>query len=173
MSTKTILEILRVFAWILFVGMCIKAGSMVFAIFVSLFVNAFGAKDLYVGTNLLDVLRFSKFQYSALLSLIAFLSGLKAYLFLQVIKLISALNIEHPFSEAVAALISKLGNIALQIGILALIVQGHVQWLLKRDVAIGYENDDTAFFFLAAILFVIAQIFRRGIELQSENELTV
>lgn len=173
MNTKQILEILRVFAWILFVGMCIKTGAMLVAVSISLFVNAIGAKDLYLGMNLYDVLRYGKLQYILLVSLIAYLSGLKAYLFLQVIRTISSLNIQHPFSEAVAGLISKMGQTALQIGILALIVQGNIKWLMKRDVTIGYDNDDTAFLFLAGILFVITQIFRRGIELQSENELTI
>jgi preprotein translocase subunit SecF len=36
-----------------------------------------------------------------------------------------------------------------------------------------YWTDASAFIFMAAIIVIIDTIFKRGIELQSENELTV
>jgi hypothetical protein len=36
-----------------------------------------------------------------------------------------------------------------------------------------YWDDTAAFLMMAAIIFVISQIFNKGIELQRENELTV
>ncbi|MBK6785530.1 MAG: DUF2975 domain-containing protein [Saprospiraceae bacterium] len=53
--------------------------------------------------------------------------------------------------------------------------------ITQRLIHSGYEvnqieeywNDIAAFLMMAAILFVISQIFRKGIELQNENDLTV
>jgi hypothetical protein len=36
-----------------------------------------------------------------------------------------------------------------------------------------YWTDGKAFILMSAVLFIIATIFKRGIELQSENDLTV
>jgi hypothetical protein len=36
-----------------------------------------------------------------------------------------------------------------------------------------YWDDTAAFLMMAAIIFVISQIFKKGIELQNENDLTV
>jgi hypothetical protein len=48
---------------------------------------------------------------------------------------------------------------------------------MKRGVELRglhrYLGGTGEFLFLAGIVFVIAQIFKRGIEIQTENELTV
>ncbi|WP_103924999.1 DUF2975 domain-containing protein [Algoriphagus boritolerans] len=36
-----------------------------------------------------------------------------------------------------------------------------------------FWDDYSAFLMMAAVVFVIAQIFKKGLELQSENDLTV
>ena len=52
---------------------------------------------------------------------------------------------------------------------------------VRRNIQNGYEvshvekywNDTAAFLMMAAILFIISQVFKKGIELQNENDLTV
>ncbi len=173
MKTTQILEILKVVAWILFIGLCIKTGAILISFIVSLFVNPEGAQNLYLGMNLSELLSFNQWHYLTMISLIVTLSGLKAYLFFRVAKIISKINISHPFSEYTGELISKMSGIALQIGITALIATAYAKWLMKKGIHFTYEGDEVEFLFLAGILFVIAVIFKRGIELQSENELTV
>jgi len=41
------------------------------------------------------------------------------------------------------------------------------------DLIERYWNDGGAYLMMSAILFVIALIFKKGIELQNENDLTV
>lgn len=173
MKTNQILEILKVVAWILFIGLCIKTGAILVSFVVSLFVNPAGAQNLYLGMNLSELLLFNQWHYIAMVSLIVTLSGLKAYLFFQVVRIISKINISHPFSEYTGKLISKMSGIALQIGITALVSVIYAKWLMKKGNHFTYEGGEVEFFFLAGILFVIAVIFKKGIELQSENELTV
>ena len=173
MKTNQVLNILKVLSWIFFIGLCIRTGAMIISFFVSLFVNSEGAKDLYTGMNLSELLAFDLWHYIVMVSLIIALSGLKAYLLYQVVRILSKINITNPFSEQIAKLILKMSGIALQIGITAFITGGYAKWLMKNQLHFTFKGGEIEFLFLAGILFVIAQIFKRGIELQSENELTI
>lgn len=173
MKTPEVLSVLRVFAWIFFIGMCIETGALVTSFLVRMFSGSDAAMTLYPGTDLSQLYGISKWHYIAMVSLIVFLSGLKAYLFFLVVKIISRVNIAQPFSENNSGLISKMSGIALQIGVTSLITDGYAKWLMKNKTHFTYEGGDTEFLFLAGILFVIAQIFKRGVELQAENELTI
>lgn len=173
MKTTQVLDVLKVVTWIIFIGLCIRTGVMLISFLVSLFINHAGAKDLYMGMDLSQLLAASKVHYIAFGFLIIILSGLKAYLFFWVVKIFSRINIAQPFSEYTAKLISRISGIALQIGITSVIVNGYAKWLMKSQAHLAYSGGETEFLFLAGILFVIAQIFNRGIELQRENELTI
>jgi hypothetical protein len=173
MTTKQVLEILKVVAWIIFIGLCIKTGAMVISVFISLFVNSKAAKDLYSGLDLSQIYALGLWHYVIMVFLIVIVSGLKAFLFYQVAKITSKINITHPFSVEVERVISKMSEIALQIGIISIITHVYSKWLLKQNIHFTFEGESTEFLFLAGILFVIAVIFKRGIELQSENDLTI
>lgn len=173
MKTIDVLGILRVIAWIVFIGLCIETGALVTSFLVRMFSGSEVAMTLYPGTDLSQLYAISKWHYTAMVSLIVFVSGLKAYLFFLIIKLLSKVNIAHPFNEINSGLITKMSGIALQIGITSLITNGYAKWLMKNKTDFTYEGVETEFLFLAGIIFVIAQIFRRGVELQSENELTI
>lgn len=171
MKTTEVLKILQVVAWIIFIGLCIDAGVMLVTFLVRMFAGF--TSFVYPGTDFSQLLSFSKWHYAIMASLIVILAGLKAYLFFQVVKIVSEVNIEFPFNEYNAGLISKISSIALQIGITALLTNGYAQWLMKNDIQLTYEGGDAEYLLLAGILIVIAQIFKRGVELQSENELTI
>jgi hypothetical protein len=173
MKTNQIIDILKVVSWIIFIGLCIKTGAMLFSFLISLFVTSDAGRNLYMGLNLSELLSYSIRHYVVLGSLVIVLSGLKAYLFYYVVKIISGININHPFSKDVANLISKMSAIALQIGITAFITGSYAKWLLKYTAHFTFDGGGTEYFYLAGILFVIAVIFNKGIELQTENELTI
>lgn len=173
MKASTVLDILNVVSWIIFVGLCIRTGAMIISFIVSLFINAQAAGDLYLGHDLSELKDYNKLHYIVMAVLIIVQSGLKAYLFSLVIKIISKINLSSPFSENNGRIIFKMSSISLQVGILSVLLKSYAQWLSKNHVSVSYMGESTEFLFLAGILFVIAYIFKRGIELQSENELTV
>ncbi len=173
MKTEQVLDILKVFAWIMFIGLCVKTGALIVSFAVSLFVNPAAAADLYMGTDLSEVLAFSKIHYIVMAALMIILSGSKAWLSFWVVKITGRLSLTEPFSESVAGLIQGMSIISLQIGLLALATDAYTQWLNKSFVNFTAESAGTDFLFLAGILYVIAMIFRRGIELRRENELTI
>lgn len=49
----------------------------------------------------------------------------------------------------------------------------HHQWMRQNGLPIPENWISGEFIFLAGVIFIIAQIFKKGIELQSENELTI
>lgn len=175
MKPTQVLEILKVVAWIVFIGLCIKTGALLVSFFISIFINGNASTDLYQGLDLSDLLARNQMQYILLTGLIIAISGLKAYLFFYVIKITDKLNLINPFSQQVGKYILKMSHLALDIAIITFVAQSFAKWIAKDQINIKYAFDGSTgeFLFLAGILFVIGMIFKRGIELQSENELTI
>lgn len=171
--TQTILIIMNVIFWVTFVGLCIKTGALLISFCVSLFVNTAGSKDLYLGLDLSELYGHSPAQYVSIVSLMVAMNALKTYITYLVIKIFSKINLANPFSTKVAALITKISHVALGTGILALVAQGYSKWLLNHGHTVGEDWGASEFLFLAGIIFIIAQVFNKGIELRSENELTI
>jgi len=176
-ATKQVLRILHVIAWIIFLGLCIKTGSILYSFFVSLFINTIATKNLHMGLDLSDLYRFNTQHYVKFVSYVIALSALKAYIFYLVIKIFLKINFVQPFSTDVSLLISKISVVSLGVGVLTLLANGYTAWLTKKGVDFPdlqqYTGGAGEFLLLGAIIFIIAQIFKKGIEIQSENELTV
>src|SRR5262245_7913052 len=101
-KTKNLFSVMNVLTWIVFIGLCIETGAILYSFFVSVFINAEGAKNLYMGLNLFELKSFDIGHYSALMSIIIFLSALKAYIFYLVIEIFLKINFVHPFSTKVS-----------------------------------------------------------------------
>jgi len=173
MKTNQILEVLKVIAWIIFIGLCVRTGSIIISFLISLLFNSEGAANLYRDMDFAPILAYSQPHYIVMICLVISISAMKAYLFYQVIQIITKLNINHPFSEFTEKLIGKMAGVAFQIGITGLIAKLYAQWIMKQSVFFTFEGGTAEFLFLAGILYVVSVIFRKGIELQSENELTI
>ena len=94
-----------------------------------------------------------------------------------VINIFLKINFVQPFSAGVSFLISKIGQVALGIGVFTLVALSYITWLTKKGVTFPdlqqYLGGAGEFLLLGGFIFIIAQVFKRGIEIQSENELTV
>jgi hypothetical protein len=102
---------------------------------------------------------------------------LKAFLFYEVIKLIGKLDLQKPFSEFVSLQINRISEFTLSIGVISIVAKEVVKNIAQKGYDVNQSNDywtdGFAFILMSAVLFIIATIFKRGIELQSENDLTV
>lgn len=171
-TTSQLLSIMKIIFWIVFIGLLIQAGALLTTYTMSLF-NPEVSKDLYLGLDLSALQEWSTFQYTNHLSfLVAFLL-IKAYIAFLVIKIFSKMDLRNPFTETVSEQLSKISYVAVAAGLLAYIAQGHTKWLAKSGMDLSENWGSGEFLFLAGIIFIIAQIFKRGIELQTENELTI
>ena len=105
---------------------------------------------------------------------------MQAWIFYLIIKILhdKKLNIAKPFNKEVGRFIFRISYLALLIGLFSWWGVKYVAWLVTQGVHMPDSQSlrlDGAgvWLFMSVTLFVIAQIFNRGIEIQSENELTV
>jgi hypothetical protein len=176
METKTrteqILKVMTILVWIVFIGSMIKAGAILISFGVSA-VNPEGAKNLYKGLNLYSLRQFSFWHYTLYVSLMFALSGMIALMSYLLIKSLSKVNLMAPFRMVVALIIERISYVLLGMWLIELVSSIHSTYLFK---VMGEQYGQAVtgeFLFLAGLVFIIAQIFKRGVEIQSENELTV
>ncbi|MGS2740840.1 DUF2975 domain-containing protein [Sinomicrobium sp. M5D2P17] len=173
MKTNQILKSMKVVSWIIFIGICIKAGAILISFIVSLLVYQEAAKDLYLGLDLTDIHNFSPGVYVAFVVFMLFLLAVQAFIFFLVIKLFSKFEEQMPFSQNVSELISKISYFSLLVGCIALIGTGFSKWLESQNVSLDFDWSAEEFLFMAGVIFIIGLFYKRGVEIQSENELTI
>lgn len=170
------LMLITVVIWSIFIGLCIQAGALLFTFVYSLF-NPVVSQNLYEGLNLSALREQNIWYYGGVLSILLFIAGQKAYLFFLMIRIFLKINLIQPFSREVSKLISSISYVALEIGAGIIIASGIFKWMQVR----GYELDRVPqmmgggfeFLLMAALLVAIGIVFKRGVEIQDENELTV
>ena len=176
-STKRIINIMHVVSWIIFVGICIKTGSVLVSSFVSLFINPEATKNLYLGLNLSSLRDFSMPGYLFMIFMVIAIWILKAIMFYIVIKIFMKINFAQPFSTNMALLIRTISYVALTIGLLAVTASSYMDSLIKKGLSLStlpeFVSGGADHLFFSGIIFIIYLVFKKGIEIQSENELTV
>ena len=105
---------------------------------------------------------------------------MKACIFYLTIKILheKKLNLSQPFNNEVRRFIGKISGFAFGIGVVTWAGVAYTDWLVRQGVNMPDTQDlrlggADVWLFMSVTLFVIGQIFKRGIEIQSENELTV
>lgn len=170
------LMLITIVIWAIFIGLCIQAGALLFTFIYSLF-RPIVAQDLFEGLNLSALLEANPWYYGGMISIVLYIMGQKAYLFYLMIRVFLKINLVQPFSKEVSQLISSISYVAFQVGVEIILASATFKWMTKR----GYELDSLPqmlgsggeFLLMAALLIAIGMIFKRGVEIQAENELTV
>jgi uncharacterized membrane protein len=110
-------------------------------------------------------------------SFILVISILKAVLFYVVVHLVSKIDLSKPFNKFVSRQISQISYYTLSIGLLSYLARQSAKNLQHRGFDIDMLNqfwaDSQAFVLMAAVIYVIATIFSKGVEYQEELEETV
>ena len=167
---------LTIVAWVIFVGLCIEAGGLVVNFIFSLYKPEI-VQNLYQKLDLSKMYEQSKWAFFSMYSFILIISILKAVLFYVVIILVSKIDLSKPFNSFVSKQISQISYYTLSIGLLSFIARQSAKNLLHHGFVTDNLNqfweDSEAFILMAAIVYIIATIFKKGIELQNENDLTV
>jgi hypothetical protein len=175
-SNKFVFIVLTIVAWIIFVALCIEAGGLLVNFVFSLFKPEV-VHNLYQKLDLSQLYASSPWAYYSMYSYILVIAGMKAFLFYVVVMLVTRLDLAKPFSAYVSLQISRISYFTLAIGILSYLARETTRELRKRgfdtDALSQFWVDSQAFIIMAAIIYIIAVIFRKGVELQNENDLTV
>lgn len=99
------------------------------------------------------------------------------YLFIRILHN-KKLDLSAPFNKPLQNLILLTSCLALGIGLFANAGANYTVWLASQGVpmpdinSLSFSGGDV-WMFMSVILFAIAQIFKRGMEIQAENELTI
>lgn len=170
--TEQILRVMYVLSWITFIGLLVKTGAILISFGVSLF-NPDASYNLYRGWSLHELRAHSFWYYTQVVSLMIVFSGLKAYIFYLVIKALSKVNMTDPFTMDVAHLLEKISYVLIGIWAVALAYNAQAEWFAKRQIINLDQWSTDGLLLMAGLVFIISQIFKRGVEIQTENELTV
>ncbi|PSL46279.1 Protein of unknown function (DUF2975) [Chitinophaga niastensis] len=170
--TALILTVMRIVTWVAFIGLMIKAGAILISYGVSC-VNPEAARNLYMGLNLHTIRQINFWHYTLSVFFMIALSGMKTFVLFLVIKALSKVNLVNPFTIGVARILEKISYVLLGTWVIVMLNNVHAGWLLKRTGILQEEWTTEEFIFMAGIVFIISQVFKRGVEIQSENDLTV
>jgi len=179
-STKQILKILLVLSWIIFAGLGIEAGGFITKTFANLVLPPEEAAKFWRQADLTALYRHNQSHYVMLASIVIITTVLKTLMFYFIVRILHSkeLNLSKPFNDVVRRFVLIIAYLAVGIGIFSLWGSKFSGQLISQGVAIPDIQElrlggADVWLFMGVILFVIAQIFNRGIEIQSENELTV
>jgi len=164
---------LYIVAWLIFVGLSIEAGGLIVNFFFSLYKPEF-VQNLYQKLDLTEMYKDSRLAFFGVYSFILIISILKAFLFYTVIRLMHKIDLSKPFNIFVSRQISYY---TLSIGLLSYIARQLVINLTHHGFVADNLNqfwvDSQAFILMGAVIYIIATIFKKGVDIQNENDLTV
>ena len=172
--------LLHIFAWIIFVGLCIEASAFIISTLATLFMNPEAASRFYRIVDLSPVYTSDETSFVTLTTLMIIVAVLKAILFFLIIKILynKQFSLSHPFNEQVRRFVLSSAFLALGIGFFASWAAGFRESLIARNITVPpldalRVGGADVWVFMGVILLVIAQVFKKGIVIQQENDLTV
>jgi hypothetical protein len=172
----------NVLAWIIFIGLCVETGGLIVNVIIALFVNPMASSRFWGNRNLYELYQFNQSYFITIVVLLIIVSTLKSILFYFIVNLFhkKKLNLNKPFNEQLGRSLFKIGYLALGIGLFSWWGNNFSKWIKmvgQIDLTQTFENikfeGADVWLFMAIILLIFGMIFKKGIELQSENDLTV
>lgn len=179
-NTKQILKVLYILSWIIFIGLCVEAGGFICSAVYAFGFNPEAANLLWHKIDLSGVFKYDSGQYLVVTFFMTIVTVFKALLFYLIVKILheDKLNLLQPFSTDLGRFIFNLTYLTFGIGLFSAWGFKYCEWLIGQGATIpeihnlGFDGADV-WLFMAVVFFVIAHIFKRGIEIQNENDLTV
>ncbi|MBS1681331.1 MAG: DUF2975 domain-containing protein [Bacteroidetes bacterium] len=167
---------LHIVAWVIFVGLCIEAGGLLVNAVVSIYKPEW-VQNLYQKLDLSEMYNRSKWTFFLMYTMILAVSFMKAELFYRVAMLMHKIDLSKPFNVWVSEQILKISYSTLFIGLFSYSAKQTAKNLQHRGYTIAqlhqFWEASQAFILMAAVIYIIALIFKKGVELQNENDLTV
>jgi len=182
MSIKTdyILKALQVLSWIIFVGLCIEAGGFTTNTVATLMLGSEGAAKFWKQVDLTALYSYNQSHYIMLASIMIIATVLKALMFYFIVKIFhdKKFDLSKPFNEVMRRFVLMIAYLALGIGLFSFWGEKFVGQLVTQGVKLPdimqlRLGGADVWLCMGVTLLVIAFIFKKGIEIQNENDLTV
>ncbi len=174
-KTETILTVSKFLALLGGIWYSILCGSQLLTLVAS-FINPDWAKRTYeVDLNIFSIREHSIGFYVYAMCLTIAISAIKALIWYVVFELLLKLKLQTPFSMEVEKKLERIAYLLLGVWIVGSIFwKTYIYYLSKATgVQLTTNNSGDEYLFLAGIIYIISQVFKRGIEIQEENQLTV
>ena len=175
MKTKTILTISKFLALLGGIKYSIECGAQL-TNFIASFINPAWAKNTYqVDLNIFNILAQSTGYYVFGMLLIMAVSAFKATIWYVLYSLLLKLKLQTPFSLEVQIKLERIAYCFFGVWIISgFFWKTFIYYLSKEtNIHLLINNNADEYIFIAGIVYIIAQIFKHGIEIQEENQLTV
>jgi len=174
-KTETILSVSKFLALLGGIWYSILCGSQLLTL-ISSFINPDWAKHTYeADLNLFSIREHSVSFYVCAMCLTVVVSALKAFIWYVVFELLLKLKIQTPFSMEVEKKLEKIAYLLFGVWIAGSIFwKTYIYYLSQATgMQLATNNIGDEYLFIAGIMYIISQVFKRGIEIQEENDLTV
>ena len=157
----------------IFIGISITAVGLIISFILS-FINTDLMRNNFTdGDSWYDLKMKSNLLYINSMLFNILFSIIHTYIWYLIIQLLSKINLTNPFTLYVSRKLELIAYLLITLGILSIIGNKIFSELLHQyNLKFAFEFDG-GYLFIAGIVFIISQIFKRGIEIQEENELTV
>ena len=175
MKTQTILTIAKFLALLGGIKYSIEFGGQLTNLIAS-FINPEWAKHTYeVDLNVFNIREKNIVYYVFAMSLIIAVSALKATVWFVLYSLLLKLKLQTPFSMVVELKLERIAFLLMGVWLTGSFFMKTYAHYLSKDTGIELpiNNSGDEYFFMAGIVYIISQVFKRGIEIQDENQLTV
>ncbi len=178
-TNNIVFTALKIVAWIIFIGLCIETGGIIFNIVYALN-KPIVAKHFWNGADLSALYAYDKGHFISQTILMTITAVMKTLIFYTIVKLFSDKNfsIAKPFNPNAQNVVFKIAYLCLGAGLFSLWGTKYSAWLKGKGIQMpDIENlrigGADVWLFMAVVLLVIGQVFKKGTELQTENDLTV
>jgi hypothetical protein len=173
-------KILKILSWILFIGLAIETGGYFTNAIVTLFINPEWVSHFWGNLDLSSLFQYDLGLFICLIVLITTIATLKTILFYYTIALFhkKKFNLDHPFNTEVKDFVFNFAIIAITIGLFTYAGAKFSHWLVDQGIAMPSLEllklgGADVWLFMGVTLLIIAKIFKKGIEIQTENDLTI
>ncbi|NBA88055.1 DUF2975 domain-containing protein [Emticicia sp. CRIBPO] len=174
-KTETILIYLKVVVLVTYIGAIIQGAAVMIPLIIGLFTDNIGVAYFQPGEKMstLKEVSFTLYFFVTTLIIAKIIIGINIWERVRCI--LDDVKMDNPFRTSVASGIEQLSYSILSFAIINIAGDFYIEHLNKRHEVLNLDRFESGFNLLmgAAILYIIGQIFKRGIEIQQENDLTV
>jgi hypothetical protein len=178
-TTVQTLKILYCVSCLLFTGICIEAGEVITNL-VLVYYKPVVVSHLWNMIDMSSLYNFDRGYFYIEGILIFVVQVSKAYMFYLIMRVLDRrkFNLAQSFNKDVERFISRMAFMTFLIGVLSFWGDKYAEWFVKKGVTMPSVQTlniggADVWLFMCVTLYVIAQIYKRGMEIQVENDLTV
>lgn len=171
-QSKFILTLLKVVFIFNLIGLAISLISMIW-IFTSHYFDWEMPRKFYDSIDFTKIWREDKLAFTSIClgEIIGIIA--KIMLIKVILKILKELDLKNPFKENLLKYLNDISKLAVVIGFIGIFLKFFIELKVNNALIISTQIGESYFLWLAAIIYIITQVFQKGYELQSENDLTI